>query len=104
MKPNTKCLDVKVPCTVKDSLRETQLGQLERYQRLVIKARAQFDETQDKTNDEHNTAMLEQQDQLAQHAKTLEDTKRRPRHLPQQGQPITNKKRRVKTTIESVSG
>ena len=117
MNPNTKCLDVKVPCTVKDSLRETQLGQRERYQRLVIKARAQFDETrQDKTNDEHNTAMLkqslenllttakEQQDQLAQHAKTLEDTKRRPRHLPQQGQPIANKKRRVKTSIESVSG
>ena len=98
-------------------LRETQLGQRERYQRLVTKARTQLDETrQAKTNDEHNTTMLkqflenllttatQQQNQLAQDAKTLEETKRRPRNLPQQGQPIANKKRRVKTPIESVSG
>ena len=43
--PNTKCLDVKVPCTVKDTLRESQLGQRERYQRLVTKARPQLDKT-----------------------------------------------------------
>ena len=117
MNPNTKCLDVKVPCTVKDSLRESQLGQRERYQRLVTKARTQLDETrQAKTNDEHHTSLLkqslekllttakQQQDQLAQDAKTLEETKRRPRHLPQQGQPIANKKRRVNLPIERVSG
>ena len=70
---------------MKESLHETQLGQSERYQRLVTKARTQLNETrQAKTNDEHNTAMLkqslenllttakQQQDQLAQDAKTLE--------------------------------
>ena len=84
MNPNTKCLDVKVPCTVKDSPRESQLGQRERHQRLVTKARTQLDETrQAKTNDEHNTALLKQSlenllttaKQLAQDAKTLEERK-----------------------------
>ena len=110
---NTKCLDVKVPCTVKDTLRESQLGQRERYQRLVSKARTQLNDThQAKTNDKHNTAMLmqslenllttakQQQDQLAQDAKTLEETKRRPRHSPHRGQPIANKKRRVKPPLK----
>ena len=82
---------------MKGSLRESQLGHRERYQRLVTKARTQLDETRQQSLENLLTTAKQQQGQLAQdEKKTWEETKR--------GQPIANKKRKVKPPIESVSG